>query len=261
MNTQLIVTASRPWCAEMVAEMIRNSINDVVGLFHVTVIVDCEEYSDTANYFYEAILEACNPWNEEVALQVIRTHYEALSDGATIIERRQRIIQLWNIAKMNVRPEAEYIISFEDDTFFPAYFFTEWLHMLKADQHLQYVEGAECHRRGAKAIGAWEITDKIVSSLPYNKKNLILQPIQGGGFYGFATRALNVIQADFREDGPAFGPDVCFVYDTLQRTKGKAVVDWRCECEHHLEDGSILFPWDSNETIVYMNINGEWQQV
>ena len=242
MRTALFIPVSRTWETENIIpdDMLKRAM-DIADL---TVIL--EDTNDPEIFEFDHGSE-----------RVIVTGTEPLPDDAPVMLRRQRVISNWERFKAVLPQDIDYVISFEDDTTFDPYFFQEWIGMMESDKDIQYVEGAECHRRGARAIGAWKVgDDRIHTLLPSNS---LLQPITGGGFYGFATRADNIRQATFREAGPHMGPDVCFVNDTLKRTGGKAFIDWRCECRHWTGPDTFILPSDADQIIAYDMVGGKWQ--
>jgi len=176
-----------------------------------------------------------------------------LLESASILERRMRVIENWEMAK-GLIGDTKLLFSLEDDTrCLPESFYQLMSHLDGCD----YAEGVQVHRRGTSAIGAWVITDNIVQSIPWDREGW--QFIDGGGFYCFACRTHLVKEANFREGGPAFGPDVCFVNDIIRRGR-YAIIDWDVPTAHILESGEALIPWWGVGQITYRKnpVTGEW---
>jgi hypothetical protein len=174
-----------------------------------------------------------------------------------IIARRMRIREMWTraIAKFE---DNGILVSIEDDTLCHKNAIKGFLADLGSDPELGFISGVQAHRHANKPIGAWKISDDLVHTIPTRTQVKETEEVDGAGLYCFAAPMELVKRITPREDGPPFGPDVCFVQD-ITKMGFKAKIKWNVPCGHMLEDGSTIMPKDSEGIVGFKRINGEWE--
>lgn len=165
-----------------------------------------------------------------------------IAEDAHILERRQRVIEIWTEVKEHLI-DAVLLFSMEDDTLCLPYTLLRLRNLLEITQ-ASYVSGIQAHRRKIKGqdiypLGAWHIGQEKAHTLGYVEDGT--QEVNGAGLYCFMTYTDFVRDANFREEGAAMGPDVCFVYD-LWKKGLPTLIDWSVVCGHLQEDGTIITP-------------------
>lgn len=228
------------------------------ALTNLTVLVDIDEpyvvtafrrFADERGYrsFHFRINEDHNP-NE-----------------VRISARRLRIADMKNQSKdLILKTDGEYVIGFEDDTVFTRLdSFDRLLNPLLEDDKVGFVEGVQCGRWGVNMIGAWSCDDfnfpqKVWTLLPGEG----YQEIDGGGFYGYATRRDLYLNCEYySSSAQPWGPDVNFGLSL--RNKGyKCLVDWETVYGHSVH-GQILWPTTRPLTSIIYTKNpqtGKWDR-
>jgi len=181
------------------------------------------------------------------------TGEKPLADDAPLMERRQRVMSIWN-KMIGMIGHTEIFFGLEDDTVPPDEAFKILVAHVEAG--VPYAEGVQRHRQ-ASSIGAWRITPNTARTLKYKASGT--STINGGGWYCFATRTEYVKKAMIREDGAPMGPDVCFVYDIVKRIGRKGIVDWSIKCGHRTTEG-ILYADKNTGQLFYVGKRalGDW---
>lgn len=248
------VPISRGWCLENVLSCLSRLYIDRMSTEVVILI-------DTNN---EHFISSVKKHYEESGLHrlfglttIAASGLPKVAEDAPIIARRQRIIEMWNLARGHFH-DTKYFFSFEDDTFINGNVF-EGLREQLLVQGADYVEGVEAHRQ-YNSIGAWQIERNYARTLSYHHSGL--SEINGGGFYCFITYTKHIKEAFFREDGACFGPDVCFVYDLVKKG-GKAYIYWDIKCIHLLGRGlqNELRPDQATEVLRFEKVKGDWNLI
>lgn len=248
------IPLSRGWCVENVLSCLKGLDIDRNST-EVVILID----TDNEHFFHRVGKDY-----EEQALnysfaktRIAVSGLKPIPESAPIIARRQRIIELWEIARTHFG-DTELFFSFEDDTRIRPDAFQL---LLDTMNHLgaDYVEGVEAHRQYL-SIGAWKIERNYARTLKHQFFGT--SEINGGGFYCFLTKTEKIKKANFREDGACFGPDVCFVYD-LTKKGGKAYIDWRAECVHLLGRGkeNELYPNEAQDVLQFEKVKGDWNLI
>jgi hypothetical protein len=175
-----------------------------------------------------------------------------------IAVRRQRIADVKTQSKeLIAQCDGEIVIGFEDDTVFTDMDLMRLIRPLN-DPKVGFVEGVQCGRWGVKMIGAWAVDDykspKRIETLLPSKG---YQEIDGGGWYGYATRKELYLEHDYNWPNVPWGPDV--EYGLWLRNKGlKCLIDWETVFGHS-DHGRILYPDTKVTKIIYnKDVNGQW---
>lgn len=168
------------------------------------------------------------------------TGEDPVPEDAHIMLRRQRVMSIWNRMKGMIGP-TEYFFGLEDDTVQPEDAFVKL--MKHVEDGACFAEGVQVHRQ-ASSIGAWHITKNVAKTLKFKPKGI--SSINGAGWYCFATKTKYVKQAMIREGGAAMGPDVCFLYDIVNKTGQKGIIDWSVQCGHRTPDGILYANKDTS---------------
>lgn len=175
--------------------------------------------------------------------------------------RRQAIAAMKNQSKHLISQlDGDIIIGLEDDTVFPDLDLARLYQPLLDDDTIGFVEGVQCGRWGVKIIGAWSFDD---FEFPQKGETLLpqegYQPIDAGGFYGYATRRKLYLNHDYHSaTSQPWGPDVN--YGLWLRSQGfKCLIDWQSVFGHNDYD-SILYPDVNVSKVVYTKdiTTGKW---
>jgi hypothetical protein len=178
-----------------------------------------------------------------------------------IAVRRERIATVMNQFKeLIAKTDGDIILGLEDDTAFTGADLSRLYRIVELDDEVGFVEGVQCGRWGVKMIGAWKLDDidkpaQIETLLP----NDGLEEIDGGGYYGFATRRDLFMDHEHKWSGEVYGPDVDFVL-SIRRKGYRCFVDWDLVFEHN--DYNVLIRADENVTKIVYNLSedGNWQR-
>lgn len=178
-----------------------------------------------------------------------------------IAVRRQAIAAMKNASKTLIAQlDGDIVIGLEDDTVFTGLDLRKLYEPLLQDETVGFVEGVQCGRWGVKIVGVWSVDDY---EFPQKAETLLLgegvQPIDAGGFYGYATRKHLYLNHDYYSStGEPWGPDVNF--GLWVRNRGfKCLVDWSVQFGHNDYD-KILYPDEKVSKVVYTRdiTTGKW---
>lgn len=178
-----------------------------------------------------------------------------------IAVRRERIATVMNQFKELIeKTDGEIIIGLEDDTVFEGTDFSRLYKMVELDEEVGFVEGVQCGRWGVKMVGVWKLDSvkeprRIETLLPSEG----YEEIDGGGYFGFATKRELFLEHDHKWSGEVYGPDVA--YGVALRQKGyRCFVDWETVFDHN--DHNVLIRADENVTKIVYNLSedGSWQR-
>lgn len=233
------------------------------ALTNLTAIVDCDEpyianmlkkFAEEHNYrsFHVKINSDWRP--NEVRLAI----------------RRMRVADVHNQSKdLIALTDGQIIIGLEDDTVIDRLeSFDRLIQPLFDDPEVGFVEGVQMGRWGANMIGAWEANDafmptKVRTLLPAETPSGY-QSIDGGGWYGYATRRELWLNCEYyTSSAQPWGPDVNFGL-WLRQQRLKCRIDWRTIFGHR-DFTVIKYPNDPDvrlAQIVYNKdeLTGKWNR-
>lgn len=179
----------------------------------------------------------------------------------TINERRYRISEIHNFAKVYVTPESEFVFLVEDDSVYPADTLKKFIHQFKTVDNLGFIEGVQMGRRATPYIGGWIADDPknpqvITSVLPDG------QAIDAGGLYCCLTYA-DLYQNHTFEPYDKIGTNglSCDVNFGLSITnKGyRCLIDWSVIVDHIGERGSVNIGNTKPCRVQFTKINNRWE--
>lgn len=240
----LFCAFTRDWAVDRWLDNLRASLPDPTQT-NLAVIIDL----DDPRIFRKLYLFAKE---HKFRKFVYRINDQWQPNEVRIWVRRQRIADVKNQSKELIEKcDGEYVVCFEDDTVFDKLEFERLVTPLMEDQTIGFVEGVQCGRWGVKMIGAWQ-TDNVLN--PTHIETLSLgegyQDIDGGGFYGYATRKDLYLAHDYhtQKDQP-WGPDVN--YGLWLRSRGfRCLIDWESPFGHN-DHNRILLPDRDISTITF----------
>lgn len=226
-------------------------------LISLAFIIDCDE-----PLIYQALrrlgARGYRTWkiemNEQFAPNEVR-----------INARRLRIADIKNQSKALIKDlEGEFVLGFEDDTVFTnPQTIQHLLAPFRELPNIGYVEGVQCGRWGEKMVGAWIVDDleyptRAETILPPEGNQNVLGSIDGGGFYGYATRKHHYLDHEYFWSGQPWGPDVNYGL-WLRRQMFNCLIDWGLVFGHN-DHNALLFPDGSITKVVYNldNITNQW---
>lgn len=194
------------------------------------------------------------------SIRLIWSERPPLDDKDRVKQRRERVIEIRKCAQ-TYTGNSKYFMQLEDDTIPPDFAFKRLLKLIKSEQ-AGFVTAIECGRWSAKHAGVWVMDDinkpTRIETLPLMSG---ITPIQGGGAYCFVCTTKLMKEANFRDEGECFGPDVNFVLD-ICRKGYKALADWSIKCDHYQKDKSDPVKVDDRIEIVRWRLIGsEYKQV
>lgn len=189
----------------------------------------------------------------------------------SISGRRGRIAFVKNQSKDIIRKhKSQYVIGLEDDTVFEFKCFCRLLEPYSRIEDLGFVEGVQAGRWGCPYVGVWSVDDyefvqRIESlTLPEQEPRSTVddkgyEPIDGGGFYYYATPTELYLEHDYSWSGEYWGADVN--YGLWLRNKGyKCLVDWQSRCGHRTLDNKILYPTEDTVSVCYYKRDNKWER-
>ncbi len=192
-------------------------------------------------------------------------NHESFPNEVRIAIRRQRIADVKNQSKELIEKcDGDYVLAFEDDTVFPDLNIMKLIQPLIDFPDVGFVEGVQVGRWGVRMVGVWKADDpsdptRVETLLPQAQGGY--QEIDGGGWYGYATRKDLYLKCDYyTEKSQPWGPDVN--YGLWLRTNGyKCLVDWDTNFGHN-DHNKIYWPSDGISQIIYTrDINTtEWKR-
>jgi hypothetical protein len=165
--------------------------------------------------------------------------------------RRDRVVFLHELVKEYLS-DTEFLFGLEDDTIFPSYALKRLTHQLRLNGNAAYIEGVQCGRHNIKMIGAWRV-DHLkepdrVETIPMNF-HPIVEAIDGGGYYCFATRTRLYKKVKKYWEHECFGPDMTYGLE-LRRMGYTCHVDFSVLCGHMTERG-VLMPDRDVTTVTF----------
>jgi len=180
---------------------------------------------------------------------------------AHVASRRLRIAEVMNQFKPLIeKTDGEIIFGLEDDTVFEGMDVKRLYNLIELDDEVGFVEGVQCGRWGVKMIGAWKADDvndirQIDTLLPKEG----YEEIDGGGYYGYATRRELFLEHEHAWNGEPWGPDVAFVL-SIRRKGYRCFVDWETVFKHN-DFNVLLDPLTGLDAIRYTkDKTGNWNR-
>jgi len=256
----LIIPISRPWAIQPWFTQL-DSVELPKGI-EVVCIVDSNNTT-----FYNMVKEQLIIRNERFeTIKIILTGNDKLNCHKNVEQRRERIIENWNIFLTEIT--GDIILGFEDDTTPDPDAYTKLLKILKKE-NADFVQGTEVGRWHAKIIPHWKIIENKgqiteIHSAWYGdrawyNKNII--DIDGGGWYCFVGKTDAFRRVIFRHSiNPPLGPDLCFVWD-LKKLGYKCLGVWDIKCWHYSDDSRYHQDFTPIHYISRkLNDNGEWEE-
>lgn len=258
MKITLYVPISRPWAIHALFKML-DSMDIPRPIIELIVLIDTDDQE------FVRRIQGKLKWLERNVkfgkIFSMATGKQPISEKAHIVERRQRIVENWELAK-KMFGETEWFFGLEDDTICPNDAFWKLFNvflinnndLVNARKKVVYVEGVQAYRQ-EDAIGAWQIDYKNAWTLEVKNDGSDL--INGGGFYCFLTKTDFVKKHKFETRDTVFAADVDFVHKLSY--KGICLVRWDVQCGHLLEDGTVKFPVEGQ--LHYQKINDNWERM
>lgn len=264
MKLTILLPMSRP---NNIDRMIKQVSDMIVESFDTNILVVADNVNITEDMIQKSIKKnKC----EKKLYKFVSTGLNAAPEG-NIPRRRQRIADVFNLARNNMPEDTDFIFVMEDDTvvnnkaFAHLYYTFQTIASVGKGTKVGFVSGLQVGRWGFRMLGAWrtnEFTKKenekfIVETIPFNRTSII-DKIDAAGLYCFVTTREAFVNTEFKVN--SFGCDVNFGFD-LRRKGYKNFVDWSVEAGH-LINIRVLYPNENTVVVKYESENGvEWKRV
>lgn len=252
----LFLPTSRRWRVEPMAKQLHKLDRDGFEI-DVIVVIDNSDISEAYVQNMFAKHEAPN------ISKIISTGNPGASEG-NAHARRERITNVWKLAKTAIPEATQLVFTIEDDTDISA----NTLQALVGSYDVftakgvkvGLISGIQVGRWGLKMIGAWK-TDNIADpttweTVPFTRKE-ILSEVDAAGFYCFITPRELFCSANYIFND--FGADVNYGWEV--RKKGyRNFIDWTLPCGHVMQHKTLL-PDESVMVCKYQKIDGKWKLI
>jgi glycosyltransferase involved in cell wall biosynthesis len=191
-------------------------------------------------------------------VKIFMTGRDKLPEFASVLERRQRIVDNWHIILTNMK--GDILLASEDDSLPQSDAYTRLLKVME-DEKADFVQGNIIGRWNAKICPAWRILEKKGSPyLVWNEKEQEsgLTEIQGCGWYCFVSPADVVRKYQMYVDNiTPLGPDLSFGYQ-LSKNGFKLLHCWDVKVEHFAEQFNLVIGRDETEQKMWVKDGEKW---
>lgn len=180
-----------------------------------------------------------------------------LPSDSNMVERRQRIANNMNRARVLVDTETDFVFLLEDDTDFGPEYLKKLIARYRPDRGI--ISGVQAGRHGIYHIGAWE-TDNIsfptvFETVPYRNKGL--RQVDGTGLYCCLIATELFKRVPFPNETLPVGCDVQYGLE-LRRQGYKNYVDDTLTCGH-VEQHRTILPSDECVQVSFRRIGDRWE--
>lgn len=179
--------------------------------------------------------------------------------------RRDRIRDMLNFAKKQIRKDADMVFMVEDDSQIDPNALQSLLqnfaHFETAGIKVGLISGLQVGRHGYRMLGAWRANDlhdpTVMETIPFTRKYL-LEKVDAAGLFCFITPAHLFTAHEFYWHDECFAPDVTYGLE-LRKQGYENFVDWSVTAGHVQRDHSMLVPNDDCVVVRYeKQPEGHW---
>lgn len=176
-----------------------------------------------------------------------------------IQNRRQKIADIFNLAKNHIPKKTDLVFTLEDDTRIKPNALVDLVSSTRGLERVGFVSGVQVGRWGFRCLGVWKFNDNYTRFESLDPINIGLHPVTACGFYCFLTSRENFMSIYHEPFQNILGPDVNFGIE-LEKQGLTNYVNFDV-VTGHVDKLRAIYPDHTTIVVEYIKENDHWTRI